>query len=70
MLHVVNKALAGYFKVLEVVWRQSRMLGNTRRHARTDFITVMKGENEVGPFWPDKCFVGTGLAFDLSADTK
>lgn len=34
---------------LQILWRQSRPLGNSREHSRADFLAVMKRKNHVGP---------------------
>jgi len=34
---------------LEVVGRETRSLGDSRQHTRTNFVTLMKREHEVRP---------------------
>ena len=33
----------------EIAWLQARALGNTGKHAGTNFITIMKGKHKIGP---------------------
>jgi hypothetical protein len=53
---------------LEVFWRKSRVLGDSRQHPWTDLFTVVKREDEIGPALAGQRAVGAGLAFDLPTD--
>jgi hypothetical protein len=46
------------------------MLCDARQHFWADFIAIMKGENIIRPAITDKCFVRTGLSFDLPAQPQ
>jgi hypothetical protein len=37
---------------LQVLWRQTSVLGDARKHLRTDFFSLMKGEHEIWPAVP------------------
>jgi hypothetical protein len=43
------------------------MFCNARQHFWADFVAIMEGENKIGPAIVGKCFVRTGLSFDLPA---
>lgn len=44
------------------------MFCNPRQHFGADFIAFMKGKDKIRPAITGKCFVRTGLAFDLPAE--
>jgi len=46
------------------------VLRDTCEHSRAEFVGIVKGEDEVGPAWPRKNLVGTGLTLDLPADAE
>lgn len=46
------------------------MLGDAGQHARTDLVTVVEGEDEVGPARPGEDAVGAGLPLDRPADAE
>jgi hypothetical protein len=50
---------------LQVFWFQSGPLGNSREHARTDFVAIVKREDIVWPIWAGEDTVGS---FDLALD--
>ena len=54
----------------KVVRSKARMFGDTCEHFRTDFISVMKCEDHIGPTWTSENSVRTGLAFNSPADSK
>ena len=54
--------------VLEVFWREARVLADSRQHPWTDLFTLVKREDEIGPALAGQGAVGTGLAFDLPTD--
>ena len=61
--------VAVYFNsLLEVFWREPRVLGDSRQHPWTDLFAVVKREDEIGPALAGQRAVGAGLAFDLPTD--
>ncbi len=48
----------------QVFWCQPRYLGQSRKHAWTDFVAIVKGKNRVRPTIALKDTVRSGLAFD------
>src|SRR3990172_8679250 len=46
------------------------MLCNARQHFGADFVAIVEGENKIRPAISGKCFVRTGLSFDLPAKPK
>lgn len=53
---------------LEVFWPQPRALCNPSKHTRTDLLTVMKCEHEVGPVDSGHRAMGAGLSLDRPTD--
>jgi glycosyltransferase involved in cell wall biosynthesis len=41
------------------------MLCDARKHFWADLVAIMKGENKIGPATTGKCFVRTGLPYDM-----
>jgi hypothetical protein len=54
----------------KVFWFEPCHLGEAGQHARADFVTVMKSENDVRPSGLLQDFVRTGDAFDLPSEAK
>jgi hypothetical protein len=46
------------------------MLCNTRQHLGADFVAIVEGENKISPAITRKCFMRTGLSFNLPAKPK
>ena len=54
----------------EIAWLQARALGNTGKHARTNFITIMKGKHKIGPSYALHYLMRSApFSLDLPSDT-
>ena len=55
---------------LQIAWLQARALGNTGKHAGTNFITIMKGKHKIGPPYALHYLVRSApFSLDLPSDT-
>jgi hypothetical protein len=58
-------------QTLQVLRPQSRSLGNSAEHARSDLVAIVKCEDVVWPAWAGEYAVGPlGLTLDGSADLQ
>jgi len=56
---------------LEIVWAESRVLSNSRQHARSNFHVVMERKNDVRPAWSPKDTVRTAwLSLNTPSDAQ
>ena len=54
----------------EIAWLQTRALGNTGKHAGTNFIAIMKGKHKIGPSYSLHYLVRSApFSLDLPSDT-
>jgi hypothetical protein len=54
----------------EIAWLQTRALGNTGKHAGTNFIAIMKGKHKIGPAQALHYLVRSApFSLDLPSDT-
>ena len=55
---------------LQVFWRKTSVLGNSRQHSGTNFFPVMEGERDVRPSGPGKRSVRSSLPLDGPAQLQ
>jgi hypothetical protein len=55
-------------RALEILRRQPGVLGDASEHSGSDFLAIVKREDEVQPALAGKCAVRTRLALNLSTD--
>ena len=55
---------------LQIFRAKSRALRDTRKHSRTDFLTIMKGKHSVWPAVTCEHFMRARLALDHPSHSK
>src|SRR5688572_3488028 len=59
----ICKSKNGYWPSFsEILGLQSRALGDSSEHLRSDILAVVKREDDIGPAWPGESLVRPGLS--------